>query len=205
MSGGFTAEAAVPLAWRGRLRHAARDALEWLLLPAVSAVMPWRWSLRFYRRVARSDRLFAAATRSVLAAAAAWHPPAEPTAWAAAYRLVQLIDRADLWLSRFRSDRWIDRHLQVEGDAWPDRPFVGITFTTAPVCGRSVIFAGAAAAHRSLLAPRPQLPRSSLLQHAYARARLREVERAGRAPVIYTWAVSPRCVPRWVAAYAFWA
>jgi hypothetical protein len=118
MSGGFTAEgAAVPLALRGRLRHAARDALEWLLLPAVSAVMPWRWSFRFYRRVAQSDRLFAAATRSVLAASAARRPPAEPTAWAAAYRLVQLIDRADLWLSRFRSDRWIDRHLDVEGNA----------------------------------------------------------------------------------------
>src|SRR5207249_8292228 len=53
---------------------------------------------------------------------------AEPTTWAAAYRLIQLIDRADMWLSRFRSDRWIDHHLEVEGDAWPDRPFVGITF-----------------------------------------------------------------------------
>jgi hypothetical protein len=188
MSGGFTAEgAAMPLALRGRLRHAARDALEWLLLPTVSAVMPWRWSFRLYRRVAQSDRLFGAATRSVLAAAAAWRPLAEPTAWAAAYRLVQLIDRADLWLSRFRSDRWIDRHLEFEGDAWPDRPFVGITFHYGAGLWaiRHLCRGGRRASFLSLRLERG-FARGSLLQHAYARARLREVERAGRAPVIYT-------------------
>jgi len=188
MSGGFTAEgAAVPLAWRGRLRHAARDALEWLLLPAVSAVVPWRWGFRFYCRVAQSDRLFGAATRSVLAASAARRPPAEPTAWAAAYRLVQLIDRADLWLSRFRSDRWIDRHLEVEGDAWPDRPFVGITFHYGAGLWaiRHLCRGGRRASFLSLRLERG-FARGSLLPHAYARARLREVERAGRAPVIYT-------------------
>src|SRR6266496_4971966 len=107
MSGGFEAERAmVPLALRERLRHATRDAFEWLLLPAVSAVLPWRWSFRPYRRVAQSNWLLRDATRSVLTRVTAWRPPAEPTTWAAAYRLIQLIDRADLWLSRFRSYRW---------------------------------------------------------------------------------------------------
>ena len=188
MSGGFTAErATVPVAFRAWLRDATRDVLEWLLLPMVSAVLPWRWSFRLYRRVAQSDWLFRDATRSVLAGVTAWRPPANPAAWAAAYRLTQLIDRADMWLSRFRSDRWIDHHLDVEGDAWPDGPFVGITFHYGAGLWsiRHLCRNGRRASFLSLRFG-PGFFKSAPLQRAYAHARMREAERAGRAPVIYT-------------------
>ena len=180
-------DAPVRLAPRSRWREFAREAVEWFLLPAVAAVLPWRWSFRFYRRVAQSDWLFRAETRSVLAAATSWRPPVDPAAWAAAYRLTHLIDRADLWLSRFRSDRWLDKHLVVEGDAWPDGPFVGITFHYGAGLW-SVRHLCRSGRHASILWLRfePALFKDAPVQLAYARARIREAERAARAPVIYT-------------------
>ena len=188
MSGGTAAERAmVPLAIRARLRHATREALEWVLLPAVSAVLPWRWSFRLYRRVAQSDWLFRSATRSVLAAVTAWRAPANPAAWAAAYRLTHLVDRADLWLSRFRSDRWIDNHLKFEGDAWPDEPFVGITFHYgAGLWSIRHLCRNGRRASILWLRFEPDIFKDAPLQHAHARARIREAERAARARVIYT-------------------
>ena len=188
MSGSVSAEGApVRLAPRSRLRKVAREAIEWLLLPAVTAVLPWRWGFRFYGRVAQSDWLFRAETRSVLAGVAAWRQPADPTVWAAEYRLVHLIDRADLWLSRFRSDRWLDRHLMVEGDAWPDGAFVGITFHYGAGLW-SVRHLCRSGRRASILVLRlePGQFKDAPLQQAYARARIREAERVAHAPVIFT-------------------
>ena len=188
MSGSASAEGApVRLAPRSRWRELARDAVEWLLLPAVAAVLPWRWSFRFYRRVARSNWLFRTETRSVLAGVAAWREPTDPMAWAAAYRLVHLIDRADLWLSRFRSDRWIDKHLVVEGDAWPARPFVGITFHYgAGLWSVRHLCRNGRRASILWLRFEPGPFRDAPLQHVSGRARIREAERVARAPVIFT-------------------
>lgn len=43
--------------------------------------------------------------------------------------MVKLVDHADLYLSLFRSDGWLRRHVTVTGD-WPqgDVPFIAITF-----------------------------------------------------------------------------
>src|SRR5207249_8188281 len=71
--------------------------------------------------------------------------------------------------------------------AWPDRPLVGITFhygaglwSIRHLCpnGRRASFLS--------LRFEPGFFKGAPLQHAHARARIREVERAGRAPVIYT-------------------
>lgn len=56
---------------------------------------------------------------------------AEPDAeaWKRAYRLVRLVDHADLFLSLFRGDQWLRKHVDVEG-AWPqgNGPVIAITF-----------------------------------------------------------------------------
>jgi len=188
MSSSVSAEdAPVRTAPGSRLRKLARDTIEWLLLPAVAAVLPWRCSFRLYRRVAQSDWLFRAETRSVLAGVAAWRQPADPAAWAAEYRLVHLIDRADLWLSRFRSDHWIDKHMVVEGDAWPDGPFVGITFHYgAGLWSVRHLCRNRRCASILWLRFEPGHFKDAPLQHRYGRARIREAERAARAPVIFT-------------------
>jgi len=50
--------------------------------------------------------------------------------WAYSYRLMRLVDHADLYLTLSRGDGWMRRHLKLEGPGWPtlDRPFLAITF-----------------------------------------------------------------------------
>ncbi|HWQ94631.1 MAG TPA: hypothetical protein VN418_03910 [Gammaproteobacteria bacterium] len=109
--------------------------------------------------------------------------------WCAAFRLVQLVDHADLYLSRFRSDRWMDRYLAVSGDSWPNAltPFLAISFHWGTGLwsfrhlsrhgSRAVaVFRGLSKSH----AP------GNVVATKYTHWRFGEVERAGRAKAIFT-------------------
>lgn len=122
------------LRWRQHrhfLHTQARDLLELWLLPGMAALLPWRWCFALYRRVSHWDRLYAesvaAAAREAMARG--WLDEANARAWMAQRRLVTLVDHADFFLSRTRSDRWLARHVRVEG-AWPapGRPAILCTF-----------------------------------------------------------------------------
>ena len=102
-----------------RLRNEARDFLELVLVPGLAALLPWpvcfrlfRWGCRFnvlYRQECHDALLYARARGCV---------PGDAARWLQTCRLITLIDNADFYLSRTRSDRWMARHLQVTGE-WP--------------------------------------------------------------------------------------
>lgn len=110
--------------WRAQVR----DAVE-LLLPALAAVLPWPFCFRLFGRLARWDWLYRDATRRALAQAQqrGWLGPDERE-WARCRRLVTLVDHADFFLARTRSDAWLRRYVQVQGH-WPKGGQPGILLT----------------------------------------------------------------------------
>jgi hypothetical protein len=105
-----------------------RQFRELVLLPGLAALLPWNWCFRLYRRLARSDTLYQAETEAALRGASSWQSIEQPDSWKAAFRLVRLVDHADLYLSLFRSDRWMTRHIEIVG-SWPkETPFLAVTY-----------------------------------------------------------------------------
>jgi phosphatidylinositol dimannoside acyltransferase len=102
-----------------RLRHELHDLFEMVLVPAVAVLLPWPLCYRLFRWLCRFDVLYRHECRDALAHASArsW-VRGEPAQWLQTSRLVTLIDHADFFLSRTRSQRWMARHLEVQGQ-WP--------------------------------------------------------------------------------------
>lgn len=98
-----------------RLRAELRDLIEVLLLPGLAAILPWGLCFRIFAKLARWRWLYRDAADRSLAQATAMGWVADPAAWSAARRLVTLVDHADLYLARTRSDAWMRRHLDVDG------------------------------------------------------------------------------------------
>jgi hypothetical protein len=110
--------------------RAVREAAKLVVLPGMALLLPWRLCFPFYRWLAGHDWLYGGETRAAMAAAASHGFVREPRDWAWAYRLMRLVDHADLYLSRFRGRRWMRRHLEVRSGGWPASggPFLAITF-----------------------------------------------------------------------------
>lgn len=102
-----------------RVRHEAQDLFEMVLVPGVAALLPWPVSFRLFRWISRRNWLYRHACDTALAHAAArgW-VHGDPAQWKSDCRLIMLIDNADYFLSRFRGDGWMRRHLDVSGE-WP--------------------------------------------------------------------------------------
>jgi phosphatidylinositol dimannoside acyltransferase len=115
------------------LRTELRALTENIVLPGLAAVLPWRWCMVLFRRLARWELLYHREWTCALATARRYLPIDDDTAFARDYRLVRLIDHADLYLSWFRSRRrWIAHHVDIRG-AWPaDGAHVGVFFHAGP-------------------------------------------------------------------------
>jgi len=103
-----------------RLRNEARDLLELVLLPGLAALLPWSVCFRIFKWLCGRSFLYRDSCNEALAQASSrgW-VRGDPAAWLRTRRLVTLIDHADFFLARTRSDRWMARHLSVRGE-WPD-------------------------------------------------------------------------------------
>ncbi len=113
-----------------RLRAEARDLVELVLVPGLAAVLPWRWCFRVFRWLCFHTRfLYRGPCERALTQAQARGWVDDPHTWLAHRRLVTLIDHADYFLERTRSDAWMRKHLHVDG-AWPapNQPAVLCTF-----------------------------------------------------------------------------
>ena len=102
-----------------RLREELRALVELVLVPGLAAVLPWRLCFSLFRWIARSSKIYQESCASALVQAEARGMVEQPSTWLARRRLVTLIDHADYYLERTRSDRWLRRHVAVEGQ-WPD-------------------------------------------------------------------------------------
>ena len=119
--------ALIPSRWRPHLR----EALELVLLPGLAAVLPWGWCFRVFCWLAhRCQWLYREPCERALheVQARGWVTPAQAPRWLAQRRLVTLIDNADLYLAATRSNRWMQRHMQVQGQ-WPTVGQAGILAT----------------------------------------------------------------------------
>ena len=103
-----------------RLRVELRDALELVLLPRLAVLLPWDACFALFRRMARWEWLYREACEEALDEArrrGALRPDDEAR-WLYEQRLVMLVNHADLYLSRRRSDAWMAHWLDVKGE-WP--------------------------------------------------------------------------------------
>ncbi len=131
--------------------------------------------------------VFPQETEQALAGVRSIEPSADEKAWQNAHRLVRLVDHADLYLSILRSDRWLARHVTVEG-RWPERgPFLAAFFHWgAGLWGlRHLSHHRHSAAFLSVHFDRETF-RAAPLRYWYARLRAWETGRAAARPLIYT-------------------
>jgi hypothetical protein len=103
---------------RKRLRDELRDLVEVVLLPGLAAILPWRLTFRAFERLARCDWLYRQASKRALTEALARGWAGVPEQWLWRRKMTTLVDHADHYLARTRSDRWMDRYLDVQGQ-WP--------------------------------------------------------------------------------------
>ena len=111
-----------------RLRTEARDLIELVMVPGLAAVLPWPWCFALFKRLARVRWLYGAACAHALAQAQQRGQVADAAQWEATRRLVTLVDHADHYLAATRSNRWMRRHLTVQGN-WPNSQEPGIFCT----------------------------------------------------------------------------
>jgi hypothetical protein len=103
--------------WR-RLCTEGRDLFELVLLPGIAALIPWTLGYRLLRLAARTLRPFGPAVGAALQQAEQRGWVGDARHWKLVRTIVTLVDHADLYLARTRSDAWISRHVQVSG-TWP--------------------------------------------------------------------------------------
>ena len=112
-----------------RVQREARDLLEVVLLPGLAAVLPWRVCFLLFKWLSHWRFLYREPCERALLEATKRGWVEKPAEWLDTRRLITLIDHADHYLTRTRSDKWMQRNLEVEG-AWPpaDSPALCLTF-----------------------------------------------------------------------------
>jgi hypothetical protein len=171
------------------LQDNLQDFIELMLLPALAVVLPWPLCFRLFCCLARLPCCYSRQTTAMLNGARSVGLAQDSRAWCSGYRLVQLVDHADLYLSLFRSDRWLTRYLTVQGDVWPQQGAPCLAFTFHWGAGlwifrhlrRQGIQAACLFRHfdPAMLAGQP-------IRRVYYRWRVREVERGGDTPAVFT-------------------
>lgn len=169
-----------------RLRVETRDLLELVVLPGLAALMPWRLAYRLLRLAAHRMRPYEEATASAVAQAGRLGWIGDAAHWALVRRIVTLVDHADLYLARTRSDAWMARHLDVSGQ-WPAAGQPGLICTFhwgAGMWGLRHARAAGLTAH-ALVAPLQGAHFAGRrVLHAYARTRTAEVARSLGCPAL---------------------
>lgn len=98
-------------------------------MPLLAVILPWPLCFRIFHRLVRLKSLYRGEAEAALAGIAPIALVDDTKAWCEAVRMVRLVDHADLYLSLFRSDGWLRKHVTVTGN-WPEgnTSFIAITF-----------------------------------------------------------------------------
>ncbi len=109
-------------AWR-RARQELADFVTYFLLPLPGLLLPWRLAWPLYRRIAGRRWFFRSRVEAAYSEAERIIEIAEPQIWQRHYRLVQIVDLLDFWISVLQPWRW--RRLLHQHGKWPvQRPLV---------------------------------------------------------------------------------
>lgn len=178
-----------------RLRTELRDLIELVLVPGLAAVLPWKLCFWVFKRMARITWLYRHACLQALAhASALGQVRINNSQWLATRRLVTLVDHADHYLARSRSNKFMERHMEVQGH-WPDPAKAGICVTFHWGAGMWALrHVGLHGLHaQALVAATEGNPFAGryVLQR-YVMARTRSVGKAlGRPPLVVTRSLRP--------------
>lgn len=157
-----------------------------LLDPALAALLPWCLGFRYLRHLSRDRRRLDGVGELARLGAAAHLGSAANEPFAQRSLLVRWVDSADAFLLRLRSDRYLQRWVDVEG-RWPEPPFVAVNLHYgAGIWGLRHLRRHAR--HGQFLSIRfdDTAARRSWLQRWVLKFRQVSVERALGAPVIFT-------------------
>lgn len=111
-----------------RIRNELRDLVEVVVVPGLAAVLPWRWCFAVFKFLSHRRFFYREACERALAQASQRGWVTDADTWLAHRRLVTLVDHADHYLARTRSDGWMTRHLVVEG-SWPESTQASLQLT----------------------------------------------------------------------------
>ena len=100
---------------RDELRRELRASLERVLLPALAAMLPWRWCARLFWQIARAPWLYRADVEAAWVRAGQYAELPPDPQWKRRARFHLLVDNADYFLSLTRGPRWLRRHVRVSG------------------------------------------------------------------------------------------
>jgi len=167
-------------------------AIESIVLPALVAALPWRVAWPALRLLVSRGGLFADECERAHNVAASLGF-GEDSTWRLTHGLTRAVDHVDPMLSTFRSDRWMARHLRVDGDALPTGAcvLVGFHYGTGFWSLRLLRRAGHRVSFVSAPIDDTQRHRAPL-ERALVRARQKQIANAGGAPVIYVGGASDR-------------
>lgn len=170
------------MTWRARGRQFA----ECIFLPLIAVSMPWPAAWRVLHWFARRGRFFGSETERALAMAAQRGFADDPGRWGIRHRLTRYVDQVDPALSWLRGDRWMDRHLVVDGDPLPAGPcvFAGFHYGTGFWTFRYLRHHGHTVSAIAWPVVAEEFP-GEPVRHAFERWRMDRVARAGGAPVLY--------------------
>jgi len=162
-------------------------------LPAMAAALPWPLAWRAIRALSAHGRAFGAEAERALAACEAHDLVGDHVAWLARHRSIRAVDHVDPAISAARGDRWMARHLRVDGDTLPRGPcvFVGFHYGTGFWSLRYLRRLGHRVSFVSAPIEAAQV-HGDPLRKRFLRWRQRRVEAAGGAPIIYVGGSSDR-------------
>ena len=180
--------------WRARVQRALRrsrqelrDLTEFVLLPGLAAVLPWRWCWPLFQRLAHWPWLYGAQCQQALAQAQQRGCVQQPQAWLAQHRLTVLMDHADHYLARWRTRAWMLRQVDVQGQ-WPAPGSAQLLWTLhwgMGMCALQHLRAHGMQARMVLAAPQGPDFAGRAIFARYVRARMRTVERVLGGPIIF--------------------
>ncbi len=171
-------------AWRARLRSEGRDLVELVLVPGLAAVLPWRWCFAVFKCLAGWRFLYGAACDAALAGARERGWAGDARAFLRARRLLTIVDHADMYLARSRTDAWMSRHLRVTG-RWPEAGEAALLLTFhwgAGMWGLRQAAASGLTPNALIAELRPEYFTGRSLAYRYAQVRNATVARALRRP-----------------------
>ncbi len=172
---------------KNRLRRELRVLVERWLVPALIALLPWSIGFRIARRLARWPWFFRERVDATVAIAQRYGMVDDAGRFAAEQRLYHLVDHIDLFLLKWRGDRYLDRHFDIDGD-WPAGEGALITLSFHWGAGfwalRSLRRSGRRFAGLSVRTD-PQSFAGHTLLHRYALLRNAEVIRTGAHDLVY--------------------
>jgi hypothetical protein len=171
-----------------------KDALELFLLPGMAAFLPWNLCFAVFRQLAKYPGLYREATEAGWVWAHKSMPTLVASKWKHERRLLTLVDHADWVLCKTRSQRWMAKHVDIQG-AWPQAQGTQVLLTFHWGAGLWAlhdmrrmglsVHGLAASLDGAHFKGRPVL-------HAYVKLRMTEVFRAmGNPPIEVTTSMRP--------------